>query len=165
MYVGYVYDLKRAWEQKYYINKERTKVQQEEEEKKKGRGPGHWTDRVRERERERMMQYFGKTKTGALKIPFRNCFCEDLYEMEQRDKNSWGAVVSQVEGATGLVWEASLFLSLFSLGGLRSEVSVQCLFVFCEFYSDYIAAVPTRVVYLFFATASSTWVRWDAETG
>lgn len=36
MYVGYVYDLKRAWEQEYYINKERTKVQQEEEEKKKG---------------------------------------------------------------------------------------------------------------------------------
>lgn len=59
-----------------------------------------------------MMQYLGKTKTGALKIPFRNCFCEDLYEMEQRDKNSRGAVVSLVEGATGLGWEAPLFFSL-----------------------------------------------------
>lgn len=56
MYVGYVYDLKRAWEQEYYINKERTKVQQEEEEKKKERGPGHWTDRVRERENDAVLR-------------------------------------------------------------------------------------------------------------
>lgn len=50
MYVGYVYDLKRAWEQGYYINKERTKVQQEEEEKKEGGGT---LDRSSQRERER----------------------------------------------------------------------------------------------------------------
>lgn len=97
-----------------------------------------------------MMQYLGKTKTGERKIPFRNCFCEDLYEMEQRDKNSRGAVVS-------LDWfgkPLSSSLSLLSQRSLRSLCSV-CL-CFVEFYSDYIAAVPTRVVYLFFATASST---------
>lgn len=71
-----------------------------------------------------MRQYLGKTKTGGLQIPFRNVFCEALYEMEQRDKNSRGAVVSLVEGATGLG-----SLSLFSFGGLRSLCSVCLCFV------------------------------------
>lgn len=76
--------------------------------------------------------------------------------MEQRDKNSRGAVVSMVEGATGLGSPSLSLSSLSSLSQRSDEVSVQCVFVFCEFYSDYFAAVPTRVVYLFFATASST---------